>query len=70
MPTQTKPRAVGLTDSQRAAVLAGAERVPATFRTRYLENVIDRLISDHEPTDGEVATAIDAILSRLGVHAS
>jgi hypothetical protein len=61
-------RPFGLTDQQLDDVVRAAQRVPSTWRNRFVEAVVDRLFPRDEVTDAELGEAMRHVATRLNVN--
>jgi len=61
-------RPFGLTDQQLDDVVRAAQRVPSTWRNRFVEAVVDRLFPRDEVTDAELREAMRHVATRLNVN--
>jgi len=60
---------LGLSDTQLRLVMDAARQVPAEWRRRFLDGVIDRLLPLNRVTTEEVQHAVSQVLHRIGVAA-
>ena len=61
------PHPIGLTQDQLTTVLDAADQLPAQWRSRFLETVVDQLLPLSRVDDADVQRACAAVLRRVGV---
>lgn len=66
----TMPHPVGLSDKQMKLVLQGAQQLLPEWRGRYLEAVVDQLLTEDVICDFDVTAAVSRVLKRMGGKAA